>query len=211
MQPIEQRLQAQLDHRKSINAFRTLPQPSARIDFCSNDYLGFARDSAELFQLSGAPTGATGSRLISGNAPAFERLERRLAHYFNAPAALLFNSGYSANIGLIACMATRHDTILYDQLAHASIREGLLLSPARTYNFRHNDLVHLEERLRKAQGNRFVIVESVYSMDGDQAPLQEMVDLCQHYQAALVVDEAHGTGVYGKKGEGVVVKLGLEE
>lgn len=210
MYPIEHILSNHLEKRKKANAFRALPQQAGLIDFCSNDYLGLARENLFVKQPE-TQNGATGSRLISGNFPLTEKLETEIASFHRAPSALIYNSGYVANLGLLSCIAERQDTILFDELAHASIREGLLLSNARTYKFRHNDVLHLEDLLKRSSGRRFVVVESVYSMDGDCAPLIEIAELCDQYQAALIVDEAHGTGVFGEKGEGLVVAMSLED
>jgi 8-amino-7-oxononanoate synthase len=206
---IDAYLQERLQERKTNNAFRSLPNLSDGIDFCSNDYLGMAR--RQFSQPISAQYGATGSRLISGNHSAYSELEGFLAYFHRSESALVYNSGYQANLGLISCMATRHDTILYDQLAHASIRDAVRLSEARSLSFRHNDVHHLEEKLERANGRKFVVVESVYSMDGDEAPLPELADCCKAYDAALIVDEAHAVGVLGPQGRGLVVEMGLED
>lgn len=196
-------------------------------DFCSNDYLGFAR-SPELRgrireEEAASPdssAGSTGSRLISGNSRYCEDLEKSIAEFHKADTALMFNSGYDANIGILSSIPQRNDIILYDQLAHASIRDGIRLSHARAFSFKHNDLPDLEQKLSSqsraaadsAEPKLIVVaVESVYSMDGDCAPLTEMAALCEKYGASLVVDEAHATGVFGERGEGRVVELGLEK
>lgn len=203
-----QKMQAALDARQAQGLLRQLPAPiGERIDFCSNDYLGFARNLAVDANTSG---GATGSRLISGNSELAEALEQQIATFHGAEAALLFPSGYAANIGLLPAVAGRGDTIVYDKLLHASLRDGIRLSPAKALGFAHNDLTDLVKKLQSAEGQIFIVVESVYSMDGDQAPLAAIVDICQLYGALLIVDEAHGTGVIGKRGEGLVGALGLE-
>lgn len=212
-------LQKQLDKRVSENSLRALRIPSpGSIDLCSNDYLGFAR-SAELKKIidTQAATdvdrlnGSTGSRLLTGNSVLAEELETFIANYHKADSGLIFNSGYDANLGLFSCIAQRNDTILYDELSHASIIDGIRLSYSNAFKFRHNDLAHLEEFLKKATGAIYVAVESVYSMDGDLAPLKEITELCKKYNAGLIVDEAHATGVFGKKGEGRVMELGIEK
>ncbi len=191
---------------------------SDSLDFCSNDYLGFAR-SAELagaiekqvgFQKS-LVNGATGSRLLSGNSLLAEELEEAVANFHKAECGLIFNSGYDANLGLFSCIASRSDTILYDELSHASIIDGVRLSTAHAFKFRHNDLEHLEALMKKASGTIYVGVESVYSMSGDFSPLSQILGLCEKYHALLIVDEAHATGVFGEKGKGRVVELGLEK
>src|SRR5207249_2240995 len=123
----------------------------------------------------------------------------------------IFNSGYDANTGLLSCVPLRGDTIIYDYLSHASIRDGIRLSLALSFSFRHNDLEDLEKKLKMASGNIFVVTESVFSMDGDKAPLQQLINLCQQYHANVIVDEAHATGVIGNKGEGLVQALGLQK
>ena len=205
----EENMRQQLVERQQSGLLRRLPSPlQNRIDFCSNDYLGFA---CELSYPTNPIAGATGSRLISGNTAEAEALEQLLADFHGAEAALLFPSGYSANIGLIPAISDRHDTIIYDKLLHASLRDGIGLSQAKAYSFAHNDVADLDKKLSRASGKKWVIIESVYSMDGDQAPLEKMVETCQKYGAYLIVDEAHGTGVIGEEGEGLVSALGLEK
>ena len=153
--------------------------------------------------------GATGSRLVSGTTRAHEDLESFLAEFHGAPSALLFGSGYEANVGLLSGLGARHDTIIYDELVHASMRDGIRLSAARSYSFRHNDLDDLRSKIAQARGDVFVAVESLYSMDGDTAPLGDLCSLCEEVGAFLIVDEAHSTGVYGKRGEGLVQSQGL--
>jgi 8-amino-7-oxononanoate synthase len=140
----------------------------------------------------------------------FEELEATIALYHHGEAALLFNSGYMANVGLLSALPQRGDTVFYDEASHASMKDGLRLSFAKSYSFRHNDVADLRQKLRLATGQVYVVVEAVYSMDGDQAPLQELAQLCQEHNAALIVDEAHAVGLYGDKGEGLTVALGLE-
>jgi len=213
-------LDKKLRERKEQHAFRRLRLPDGKIDLCSNDYLGIATGGLiEQALAAGGGPGATrpdarhgsgGSRLLAGNYPLIEETEHALAVFHAAKTGLIFNSGYDANLGLLSCLPQRGDTILYDHLSHASIRDGMRLSFARSFSFGHNDLADLEKRLATAEGNKFVVTESVFSMDGDQAPLAEMAATCQRYGAHLIVDEAHATGVVGEKGEGLVQVLGLE-
>ncbi|MCL4171189.1 UNVERIFIED_CONTAM: hypothetical protein GTU68_025567, partial [Idotea baltica] len=190
-------MQDALDARQAQGLLRQLPTPiGERIDFCSNDYLGFAHTLRVAAPTSG---GATGSRLISGNSTLAEALEQQIANFHGAEAALLFPSGYAANIGLLPAVAGRGDTIVYDKLIHASLRDGIRLSRAKALSFAHNDLTDLIKKLQNPEGQTFVVIESVYSMDGDQAPLTDIVNICQQYDALLIVDEAHGTGVIGKR------------
>lgn len=212
-----------LENRLAVRAtqglLRTLRIPEQEsVDFCSNDYLGLAQ-SAELFQkinhesesLTGRVNGSTGSRLLSGNNDHTEETEHQLAKIFKSEAALIFNSGYSANLGVLSSIAQRHDTILYDELAHACMKDGARLSLARRLSFRHNDLTDLESKIKKASGKIFIAVESIYSMDGDECPLLELTEVAEKYGATIVLDEAHSTGVRGANGSGLAVSLGLEK
>lgn len=198
-----------LSKRKQENALRVLPnRNNALVDFCSNDYLGFAK-SIQVPETN-TMVGSTGSRLLRGNHAIHEEVEQIIAKHHEAESALLFNSGYTANLGLIDCITERNHIILYDALAHASIRDGIRLSTAKGYAFEHNNLTALQQQLEKHQGATiWVITESVFSMDGDQAPLEAMVALCEKHQANLIVDEAHALGVFGKNGAGLVHELDL--
>lgn len=188
------------------------------IDFLSNDYLGLARSPVlreniqnAFNELLDATNGATGSRLLSGNTTYAEDLEADLARLFLGESALLFNSGYTANLALLSSVPQRGDTIILDELAHACMKEGARLSYAQKLSFRHNDLDDLEKKLEKSQGEVFVVVESVYSMDGDTVTLEAILRLCKTYKANLIIDEAHSTGIWGRKGNGLACELGLEK
>ncbi|WP_426586757.1 aminotransferase class I/II-fold pyridoxal phosphate-dependent enzyme [Mucilaginibacter sp. R-33] len=215
MNTAEDFLKRRLDERQQAGTYRQLKPESSLIDFCSNDYLGFAR-SAVLKQsiareVNNHPlslNGAAGSRLLSGNIQYAEDLEDQIAAYHQSEAGLLFNSGYDANLGLLSSLAQRGDTLILDELVHASIIDGARLSYANRYSFRHNDLESLEAKLKLAKGNCYVVIESVYSMDGDTAPLLEIFNLTEKYNAALIVDEAHAVGLYSK---GLVCELGLQQ
>ncbi len=225
-QPVIHTLSERLTAYEQNGLLRQLRTADAFIDFCSNDYLGFAR-STELkaaiqradAERIDARTGATGSRLLAGQTTLADEVEQELARFYQTEAALIFNSGYDANIGLLACLPRSGDTLLTDELIHASMIDGARLSAATRHRFRHNDLNDLAGKLQQASsqgGNVFVAVESVYSMDGDLAPLRELADLCDSYGAALIVDEAHATGVYGsgpngKNGDGLVAAMGLQD
>lgn len=176
------------------------------IDFWSNDYLGLAKipHAIEL-------TGSTGSRLISGNSKAIEAIERQVAAHFGSETALIFNSGYDANLGLFSSLPQKGDTIIYDEFIHASVRDGIRLSFANAFSFKHNDIPDLKKKLQKAQGTVFVAVESLYSMDGDLAPLLEISQLCKETNALLIVDEAHSGGVFGEEGSGLCRELGIAD
>jgi len=181
---------------------------------CSNNYLGLAdhpavRDAAaEAAQRYGA--GAGSSRLISGSMSLHRLLEDRLARFKGSPAALLFGSGYLANIGVVAALARRGDVVFSDELNHASIIDGCRLSRAETFVYRHADTDHLEWGLRAAGARaRLIVTDGVFSMDGDVAPLQELARLAKRYGCRLVVDEAHGTGALGPGGRGAVAAAGV--
>lgn len=208
--PVNIRLQEKLQERQEKNLLRKIPDPVSGIDFCSNDYLGFSRAINYLIQNSRKNYfGSTGSRLISGNYSEAEQLEKTIAEFHGYESALLYNSGYVANIGLVAAIADRGDTIFYDQFIHASIRDGIKLSNAHAFSFLHNDIEDLKSKLINAKGTVFVIVESIYSMDGDTAPLIDLVNLSKAYNFQLIVDEAHAIGVFGNRGEGMVFQQGL--
>ena len=156
--------------------------------------------------------GSTGSRLITGNHGLHEELESELAEFFGTPEALLFNSGYDANLGLFSCVPQHGDVILFDEFCHASIRDGIKLSNSKSFSFKHNNLEDLQKKYNntsKHNGNTFLVAESIYSMDGDQAPLLELAEFCQKNKIYLIVDEAHATGVIGGSGRGLVNELGL--
>eukprot|EP01136_Pigoraptor_vietnamica_P028253 Opistho-1_new@7438 len=170
------------------------------IDFVSNDYLGLSVIDAELND----GFGATGSRLISGNTPVIESVEAELAVFFGSPAALCFNSGYDANLGIFASIPQKGDVVLYDAHVHASVRDGIRLSNADAFSFKHNDLEDLERLLTKFSGQTiYVAVEGLYSMGGDIAPIGKISKLVENYGGYLIVDEAHSGGVFGEDGKGI--------
>ena len=199
-QSLEEKLQLKLALRKQNKSLRVLHDKSSLIDFCSNDYLGF---SQTLNTQENQSSGATGSRLISGNSSQFEELEFKIASFHQSETALICNSGYDANIGLFSCIADKGDTIIYDQYIHASIRDGIRLSMARSFSFEHNNLSALEKKLQQASGTIIIAIESIYSMDGDSVPLEGIITLCEQYSAYIILDEAHAMGVLGENGEGL--------
>ena len=205
-----------LADRKRDDNFRSLRVVRGGVDFTSNDYLGLARDTHfhelinEEISRHNLHGGSTGSRLLSGNNDYIEKLEEKIAAFHKAEAALIFNSGFDANYGLLSTLPYTGDTIIYDELVHASIHDGMKASKAHKVSFRHNDLADLAEKLDQATGLKYVVTESLFSMDGDTAPLKEMAVLCSRYGAGLIIDEAHATGVIGEKGEGLVNHLGIE-
>jgi 8-amino-7-oxononanoate synthase len=213
----QQHLEQKLEQHRQTGLLRTLKPENTRLaDFTSNDYLGLARaqDLAgeihnRLSRLALPPNGATGSRLLSGNSTYARDVEQKLAAIFKSENALIFNSGYSANLAVLSAVPQRHDTILYDELAHACIKDGARLSLAKHHSFKHNDLNDLELKIKRAQGQVFIAVESIYSMDGDVCPLTELTKLADTYGAAIILDEAHSTGVEGAHGSGLSTALGL--
>lgn len=207
-----QELKERLNHRISRGIYRTLSLGKEIVDFASNDYLGFARSKELLENIKNAialvsQVGSTGSRLLTGNTTESEHLEEEIAHFHHAQAGLLFPTGYTANLALLSAIARREDTILYDKQAHASLRDGIVLSRAKNHAFHHNDCHHLFELLKKTHKPAMVCIESLYSTDGSLAPLKEIVSLCEQFHAKLIVDEAHATGVFGK---GLTVQAGVE-
>lgn len=201
--------------RQANYTFRSLQKENDLYDFSSNDYLGLAR-SSELHQAiqevlkkhPQAANGATGSRLLSGNSAFAEALEQEIAGYHQAANGLIFNAGYAANSAIFSCLPQKGDTILYDELIHASVIDGARLSFASRFKFSHNDLEDLEKKLKRSTGVCYVAVESIYSMDGDSADLLGIAKLCTKYQAHLIVDEAHAFGVIGT---GLVDSLGIQQ
>lgn len=202
-------LVTRLLRRKGENAFRELKIGVGLVDFCSNDYLGIVHNSL-LVRHEGA-SGSTGSRLLAGNYSLVCEAEKMLAGFHNAEAGLIYNSGYDANVGLFSCVPQKGDTIIYDALSHASIRDGIRLSFAHSYSFVHNDIEDLERKISHSTGKVFIVTESVFSMDGDICPLKDLLDVCQKFKAYLIVDEAHATGIIGPRGEGLVQSMGMED
>ncbi|MBI2602228.1 MAG: aminotransferase class I/II-fold pyridoxal phosphate-dependent enzyme [Deltaproteobacteria bacterium] len=197
---------------------RSLKVSSDCADFASSDYLGYARSKLLKERILSAAAslpciGSTGSRLLTGNSPLAEETEERVARCFGFPRALIFSSGFALNTGFLPAIAGEKDTFLLDENIHASLKTGLKLSKAAGYFFRHNDLNHLERRLKRlssSPGNLFVVVESLYSMDGDITPLKAMADLCEPFGARLVVDEAHAAATIGQ-GHGLVAEYNLQD
>jgi len=196
--------QEALQKREEEGTLRSLRPKSDGIDFYSNDYLGLARnkDLQKLLvqNVSENPqllSGSTGSRLISGNSSVIIKTEEFIAKEHQYESALLFPSGYNANLALFSTLPTRHDTIIVDEQIHRSVHDACKMSHAKKIKFRHNNPEHLEEVLKKQSGHCYVAIESLYSMDGDIAPLQEIAKITEKYNASLIVDEAHAFGVFG--------------
>ncbi len=217
-----------LAEREQNGLLRKLSHNFPEIDFCSNDYLGFSRMGLLDEKLSSVAKegsdsgnkplnyfGATGSRLISGNTRLMDEAEKQIALFHHAQSALIFNSGYDANVGLLSSVPQKTDLILYDEFIHASIYDGVRLSHATHYKFKHNDVESLGDLIQRHQKNFeniYVVVESVYALDGDSAPLLELVDICQDFKNIfLIVDEAHAIGVFGKQGRGLCNALAIEK
>ncbi len=187
-------------------------------DFSSNDYLGLSHHpqliEAAKSALDKFGASSSASRLMSGDLELHHQLEERIARFKNKEAALFFNSGYQANVGIISSFYGRGDGIFFDRLAHASLIDGSFLSRAQILRFAHNDTGHLESLLKR-QRDKFkgalIVTESVFSMDGDKAPLRDLVEIKEKYHCEIFVDEAHATGIFGKRGSGVVEEEGLEE
>ncbi|PIF45882.1 8-amino-7-oxononanoate synthase [Chryseobacterium sp. 52] len=198
------RFQEALDKRKETGILRSLRPELKGTDFYSNDYLGLTRNK-EFQQLllrqvqenNTLLSGSSGSRLISGNSNTATETENYIAGQHQYPAALLFSSGYNANLAVFSTLPDRHDTIIVDEQIHRSVHDACRMSHAKKIKFRHNDLEDLEHILKKQSGQCFIAIESLYSMDGDLAPIREITALAKKYNAALIVDEAHAFGVFG--------------
>lgn len=231
---LEKTLRDRLDRRYVNSTLRKLTTaPQGAVDFSSNDFLSLSTSpalrSAFIDELTKSPNftlGSGGSRLLDGNSPFAIALEDEISSFHNAPAGLLFNSGFDANAGVFACIPQSGDIIVHDELIHASVHDGMKMSrAAKKVPFPHNCTKQLREILQglvdedvmigKGPKNVFIAVESVYSMDGDIAPLQEIVDIVEEIlpygNGHIIIDEAHGTGVIGPKGRGLVCELGLED
>ncbi len=199
-------IQERLQQQKNQGLFRQLQTTDGLIDLTSNDYFGFAREERRYH----ARSGSTGSRLLTGNSLLYEQIEEQIARFHRAESCLIFNSGYTANIGLVSALGRPESTFLYDRDIHASMLDGLRLGKGKNLPFRHNNLSSLEQRLQQAVPPVFVLIESIYSIMGDIAPIEAIAQLCTQYGAYLLVDEAHATGNFGPQGEGFVCQLGLE-
>jgi len=215
------KLQQKLQRRIENNSLRKLSPHNGLVDFSSNDYLGFSiserifNDSHQyLLDNNHLQNGVSGSRLLSGNHELYTVVEEQLKRIHQSEA-LIFNSGYDANIGFFSAIPQRNDVILYDEYSHASIRDGIKLSNAKAYSFKHNNLANLEKRLLSVRAQSrtndvevYIVTESVFSMDGDSPDLVALVTLCKQYNVHVVVDEAHALGVFGF---GLVQQLGLKK
>lgn len=218
------KLKAKLLERKEESFIRNLTAPLDLVDFTSNDYLGFAGDRtifSKSFQLlkkmGAASNGATGSRLLSGNHKLYAELEETLVKFHEVSSALVFSSGYDANVGFFSSIPQRGDFVFYDELIHASIRDGIKMGNAKSYKFKHNNLEDLKSKcnFKRPQSINepqiYVVTESVFSMDGDSPDLKRFSEFCIQNGFNLVIDEAHAIGVFGEMGKGKVDELGLQK
>ncbi|MBZ4035603.1 pyridoxal phosphate-dependent aminotransferase family protein [Flavobacterium sp. 17A] len=210
-------LNQKIENHRQSDLFKKLPAFNNLVDFSSNDYLGFSKSEVifkhthayllenEIFQ-----NGSTGSRLSTGNHSVYPIAESFIAEFHEAEAALIFNSGYDANIGFFSAVAQENDVVLYDELCHVSIKDGISLSKAKSHSFIHNDFEDLERLIAKFPNTTiYIVTETVFSMDGDCPNLEELVQLSEKYNCYLIVDEAHSLGVFGEKGEGLLQYLKL--
>jgi len=223
MQNLPLKLTKSIDKRKKQNAIRSLGYRKDLVDFSSNDYLGFSDlkqiyFSAEkiLKEFNLVCNGASGSRLLTGNHQLFSPTEDFIANFHSAESSLIFNSGYDANIGFFSSLPQRADLIFYDELAHASIRDGISMSLAKAYKFKHNDIADLRGLIERSRNKNeeseiYIVTESVFSMDGDIPDLKTLADFSEEQHCFLVVDEAHATGVFGSDGAGMVQELGIQD
>lgn len=217
---LPKKLQRKIESRKSDNSLRKLGQVNNLVDFSSNDYLGFSR-SASIFKITQKIlsehnleyNGSTGSRLLTGNHLLYSKTEELIAEFHHSKTSLIYNSGYDANIGFFSCVPQRGDVIYYDEYIHASIRDGISISRASAFKFKHNNLEDLKQKLAKLvdYDHIYIVSESVFSMDGDSPDLQELVKISQDFEAYLLIDEAHAIGVVNKDAKGLVEDLDLQD
>jgi len=210
---LQAELAARLEGRQRAGLLRDLEQGSG-VDFTSNDYLGFASDPILAKTIADGVlqygSGSAASRLLRGHSPLFERVENKLATFCGRSSSLIFSSGYAANVGLLSALAEPKDIIFSDSLNHASIIDGIRLSKADKRIFPHQDLGALATLLEEpVEGRKIIVVESIYSMDGDLTDLEAVCDVAEKAGAAVIVDEAHATGCFGQRGSGRVEELGL--
>jgi 8-amino-7-oxononanoate synthase len=223
MDKFPQKLQNKLLERAENSTLRSLPKAIDLVDFSSNDYLGLGRSTSVfnratqiLADRNIKKNGATGSRLISGNSELVVEVEANIAAFYEAESALLFNSGYDANVGFFGALPQRGDVVFYDEMVHASIRDGIGISVAKGYKFKHNDLNDLKAMLKRLQPHFaagttiYVVTESVFSMDGDTPDLKLLAEFCARENYYLIVDEAHAVGLFGENGAGLLCDLGLQ-
>lgn len=224
MNKLPKKLQHKLERRQQDNALRQLGTSNQLVDFSSNDYLGFSKSKTifnTAYKVLKTPNslqnGATGSRLLSGNHKLYQMVEEHISTFHNSETALIFNSGYDANLGFFSCVPQRNDVILYDEYCHASIRDGITMSKAKAFKFKHNDLEDLEKQMLRhselvsgSHQDIYLVTESIFSMDGDSPDLVALSQISKKHNANLIVDEAHAIGVFGQNGNGLINQLKLE-
>ena len=226
---MEQKVKKFLNERKQQGLLRSLTVVSSRdkgricidekeyIDLSSNDYLGLSQHPEIIKKAREAAllgSGTAASRLMTGSTFLHNELEERIAEFKGKPSALIFNSGYQANVGIISALLGKGDVVFSDRLNHASIVDGIRLSSAKLFRFKHNNATHLKELLERERhnySNAFIITETVFSMDGDISPLKDIVRLKEKYDCMVMVDEAHATGIFGQNGSGIAQKEGVTD
>jgi len=226
---MEQKVKNFLKERKQQGLLRSLTVVSSRdkgricidekeyIDLSSNDYLGLSQHPEIIKKAREAAllgSGTAASRLMTGSTFLHNELEERIAEFKGKPSALIFNSGYQANVGIISALLGKGDVVFSDRLNHASIVDGIRLSSAKLFRFKHNNATHLKELLERERhnySNAFIITETVFSMDGDISPLKDIVLLKEKYDCMVMVDEAHATGIFGPNGSGIAQKEGVTD
>jgi len=224
---LPKKLSQKIENRKQNQSLRSLPRNCRSVDFASNDYIGFSKSKSIfdathelLVSKNNVSNGATGSRLLSGNHLLYIETEDYIAKFQKSAAALIFNSGYDANVGFFSAVPQKGDFILYDEYCHASIRDGIQLSNAKAYKFQHNDYEDLQRLLEKCRSERnqnafeteiYIVTESVFSMDGDCPEFEAILSSSEKHNAYVVVDEAHALGVFGASGEGLIQSQYLQD
>lgn len=218
-------LSEKLKSRIQNNSLRQLPLSNNLIDLASNDYLGFSKSELIFKQThqylvtnNWIQNGATGSRLLSGNHNLYPITEDYISQFHQSESALIFNSGYDANVGFFSAVPQRNDVVLFDELCHASIRDGIKMGNSKSFKYEHNNFENLEKLIQKqlttynSQFNTiYIVTESVFSMDGDAPNLEELTNLSEKYNCYLVIDEAHAFGVFGQNGQGLVQEFGVQD
>ena len=215
---LKTKIETALKEREKTNTLRSLKTSERLIDFCSNDYLGLARNKElkdsylkVINDLYSEPLGSGGSRLLAGNNSYTEETEKSLASFFKAEKALIFNTGYVANLALFSSLPHRNDTVICDELIHSCIKDGIKLSNATKLSFKHNNVKDLEKKLKRVAGNKIVAIESIYSMDGDTAPIHEIIQICKENKAQLIIDEAHSVAILQNEGKGLCIQEGVDK
>jgi len=216
---LPENLTKKIENSRQYNSLKKLPVFNNVVDFSSNDYIGFSKSEVifrnvhaylvenEIFQ-----NGATGSRLISGNHSLYHIAENFIAQFHDAEAALIFNSGYDANIAFFSAVPQENDVVLYDELCHTSIKDGISISTAKSFKFDHNDFEDLERLILEFPNQLvYIVTESVFSMDGDSPNLEELTSLSEKHNCYLIVDESNTLGVFGESGEGFTQYMQLHD